>query len=340
MSSEQPFAERLGTERFTSPSWAARVENAIGLLVVKPFIWASAFAADLLREWAPAPLSTISPHPIWRRAGNGLTRLTLSAPEGVAVSRAKIRGVDVERLAPKARAEAVVLYFHGGGFVIGGPSSHRLLTGRLALESGATVLVPDYRKPPQTPFTRIVDDCLAVYRQLLADGTDPRRIVFAGDSAGGYLTVAVAQAARAAGLPLPAGLVPLAPWLDLRKAINPVGTRTEYLIPLRWTKSVVAQLVAPHGPEALASPTDRDLAGLPPTLVQVSSAEVLYPEAVRLAEALAAAAVPVRLQVWDGVMHVFQLAGGLVPESRQAIASIAEFVRTTTAPAQKASAHA
>ncbi|EFV12152.1 alpha/beta hydrolase [Segniliparus rugosus] len=334
-------SEHLVTERFGPASWQAKTENAIGLFVVKPFIWASAFAADLLHEWAPSPLNRLSPHPAWRRAGNAVTRLLFSAPEDVAYSREKIRGVVAERFTPKQPTGAVVLYFHGGGFVIGGPSSHRLLTAGLARESGATVLVPDYRMPPQIPFTQIVDDCLAVYRQLLLDGTSPKQIVFAGDSAGGYLTIAAALAARDAGLPLPAGLVPLAPWLDLRKAIGASRpSPTEYLVPLRWARSIVTQLVAPHGPEALASPTDRDLAGLPPTLVQVSASETLYPEAVRLAEALAAADVPAKLQVWDGVMHVFQLAGALVPESRQAIASIAEFVAATTSEAAKPVAHA
>ncbi|ADG99078.1 Alpha/beta hydrolase fold-3 domain protein [Segniliparus rotundus DSM 44985] len=336
--SSEPFAN----ERFGLPSWQAKAENMIARLVVKPVIWAAAFIAEALHEWAPAPFEKISPYPLWRRGLDVLLRAAVPIPGSVSCSRVKIRGVTAEHYTPHGAAAATVLYFHGGGFVIGSPSSHRLLATALVRESGAAVLSLDYRMPPQIPFTQIVDDGLAVYRQLLADGADPKSIVFAGDSAGGYLTVATAQAVNAAGLPSPAGLVALAPALDLRTGLAPTEwPSTEHLIPRLWIYNIVSRIVAPLGPAALTSPTDRDLAGLPPTLVQVSADEVLYPHAVRLAEALADAGVPVKLQVWDGVMHVFQLAGSLVPESRQALANIAEFIWSATgAPPVEKSAQA
>ncbi|EFV12153.1 alpha/beta hydrolase [Segniliparus rugosus] len=319
----------LRVERFGPPSPRAVRINAALRLALRPLLSATLLLLTFLEDWTPVGGRAQLWHAPLRRLLN-LAVSPVPSVKGVLRSRLVLRGVPVEQSVPNPSGGATVLYLHGGVFAIAGPGTHRRLAGRLALDSGATVLAADYRMLPQIPFTQIVDDCLAVYRQLLDDSFDPRRIVIAGDSAGGYLAIATALAARDAGLPLPAGIIAIAPWLDLRRSLRGEDSKGEVLIPWRQLQLIVQKFVAPHGPDALASPTDRDLAGLPPVLIQASSTELLFPDAQRLAERLAEAGVPTRFEVWEGQMHVFQALVDANPDARGAVRNLAEFVRHTT----------
>ncbi|MGL6235765.1 MAG: alpha/beta hydrolase [Segniliparus sp.] len=319
-------------ERFGPPSGPAKLIGLVLRRGLKPLSSLGLAFLVFLEEWTPLGKRAQLWHAPVRRALNVAVSRT-PAPRGVSWSKLVLSGVPVERSAPNPQSDTAVLYLHGGAFVVCGPGTHRRLAGTLAQDSGATVFSIDYRMPPQIPFTEITGDCLAVYRQLLADGYAPGRIVVAGDSAGGYLTIATAQAIRAAGLPLPAGLVAIAPWLNLRRSLRGERVASEALIPWRQLQLVVQQFVAPLGPEALANPADRDLAGLPPVLVQASSTELLFPDAQHLAAKLAEAGVPTTFEVWEGQIHVFQVAVDINPDARRAVRNAAEFVRRTTGAA-------
>lgn len=229
--------------------------------------------------------------------------------------------------APSSRPERHVLYFHGGAFVIGGWYLHGSMLSRIADASGATVTAVEYRKLPRHGIADATADGVAAYRHLLAQGVQPEDIVFAGDSAGGWLVFTVADAAMTEGLPAPAGIAALSPLLDLDLERSPVSHRRRRGCTLFGPRALptFARLVQARGGYGRA-PRDCDLTSLPPVLLQVSSSETLYEQVCVMHELLEAAGVPVQLQVWDGQVHVFQ-AATLLFEADQAIAQVGEFVR-------------
>ncbi len=233
-------------------------------------------------------------------------------------------------IAPGADAERIVLYLHGGGYVIGSPATHRGLAGRLSAAAAARVLLIDYRLAPEHPFPAAVDDATAAYRWLLASGVSPARLVIAGDSAGGGLTVATLVALRDAGEPLPAAGICLSPWVDLegtgdsmttKAAVDPLVQRDLLLQMARW------YLAGTDPRTPLAAPLHADLRGLPPLLVHVGTAEVLFDDASRLAAKARAAGVEVTLEPWEDMIHVWHLFAPLLPEGQQAIERLGAFIR-------------
>jgi acetyl esterase/lipase len=223
-----------------------------------------------------------------------------------------------------------VLYFHGGGFFSCGLRTHRRLVARISAASGAPVLNVGYRQLPEVALAATIADCLDAYRALLDHGYPGEAVVFAGDSAGGYLAFAVALRATAEGLPAPAGIVALSPWLDLdctHSALHENGALDPY-IPVHQISALTPLLWGDDGP--LESLLEADLGALPPVLMQVGSVEVLRSDAELMAAALDEAGVPVRLQIWLRQVHVFQAFADLVAEGHSAIADIGNFVRTST----------
>jgi monoterpene epsilon-lactone hydrolase len=252
-------------------------------------------------------------------------------PPDVKVEKVEIGGVPAERLTPAAtRDGAVVLYLHGGGYCIGSPRSHRHLAAAIGIATAAAVVLPDYRLAPEHPFPAAVDDAVATYRALLAEGVSASRLVIVGDSAGGGLTVATLLALRDAGVPLPAAGVCLSPWVDLacggqsyetRAAADPIVKRASV------GEMARAYLGGRDAKTPLASPLYADLSGLPPLLIQVGSDEVLLDDAVALAERAKAAGVPTTLEVWDAMIHVWPWFLGMLDEAEAAITAIAAFSR-------------
>jgi acetyl esterase/lipase len=193
------------------------------------------------------------------------------------------------------------------------------------------VLNVDYRLAPEHPFPAAVDDAVAAYRWLLTQGVGADRVVIAGDSAGGGLTLATLLALKDAGDPRPAGAVPISPWTDLEATGESMRTRVavDKVIKPDELKAVVdwyargADLKSPY-----LSPLHGDYAGLPPLLIQVGDAEVLLDDATRVADRAEAAGVDVTLEVWDEMPHVFQSFTGLLPEADEAIEHIGRWVLT------------
>jgi acetyl esterase/lipase len=241
--------------------------------------------------------------------------------------------LDGLRTMPKSGADSdrAVLFFHGGGYVFGSARMYRHLVGRIAKAAGVPVYQPDYRLAPEHPHPAAVDDGLDAYRAML-DRVAPERLVVGGDSAGGNLTVAVLQRARSEGLPMPAGTFLLSPWLDLRGVpAERANVDTELLIlPASVDRATAFYVGDRDVGDPAVSPILGPMEGLPPTLVQVASNELLYDDSAAFADVAAAAGVEVTLEVEDGLWHVWQLMAPVLPEARASIASIARFVTDRT----------
>ena len=260
------------------------------------------------------------------------TMMTSMPQDGdIQTERVGVGGVPAEWVrAPGAQDDQIMLYVHGGGYVVGSMRTHRAMLSYLSRASGFSVLGLDYRLAPENPFPAPVEDTLAAYGWLLANGYDPRKITLGGDSAGGGLVVAALVAMRYLGQPLPAAGVCLSPWVDME------GTGASFTTNAHADPSVSQERIvnlagvylAGKDPRApLASPMHADLRGLPPLLVQVGAIETLLDDAKVLTERAKEAGVEVDLEVWDDMPHVWHLFAPILPEAQEAIAHIGDFLR-------------
>jgi acetyl esterase/lipase len=240
-----------------------------------------------------------------------------------------------ERLRPPGvRTDAAVLYLHGGGYVIGSPSSHRHLAAAIARAAGVQALLLDYRLAPEHPFPAALDDALAAYQWLQTQGVAPNRIIVAGDSAGGGLTMATLLAVRDRKLPRPAGGVCISPWVDLTCSGASYATRASAdPIVTREGIEMMAQAYVGSGDRKapLVSPLFADLHDLPPLLIQVGSDEVLLDDALVLGRRALAAGVTVQVEEWPTMIHVWHWFLSMLDEAERAVAGIGDFVRKRVA---------
>jgi acetyl esterase/lipase len=255
----------------------------------------------------------------------------LPLPDGVVIEDAEAGGVRAQWFRAKgARSHAAMLYLHGGGYMLGSPTSHRHLIAALSEAAGVAALALDYRLGPEHPFPAAVEDAVAAYQWLLEQNIAPNEIAIAGDSAGGGLTMAMMLALRDRRLPLPAAGVCLSPWADMTNTAESYATRAAadpILTRERLDEMAAAYLQGQDARAPLASPVFADLAGLPPLLIHVGSDEVLFDDSILLEARARAAGVDVRLEVWDKMIHVWHYFHPLLAEGREAIARIGEFVR-------------
>jgi monoterpene epsilon-lactone hydrolase len=289
-------------------------------------------ATALWQAFAQAPKQAELPLEARRQAGEQAETPT-SEPVGVTNDDApEVGGVWARPSAP--RDGAAVLYLFGGGYVLGSPASRRKTAGHVAVAAGARVLVPNYRLAPEHPFPAAVDDAVAAYRFLIGQGAVPERTVIMGDSAGGGLAFACALALRDAGDAMPAGIVGLSPWADLRCQGATMGTCAG--VDIMCTKESLLEMAAWYlaghaASDPLASPVDGDLSGLPPVLVLVGGDEVLLDDAVRLVRGVGEGGADATLFVGAGMQHVWPTWAGAFPEADAAIALVGDWIRRTTA---------
>jgi acetyl esterase/lipase len=250
-------------------------------------------------------------------------------PKGVRISQARVGCLGEWVEVPGVAADApVMLYLHGGGYVVCSPRTHRPITAFFA-RAGFRVFCPDYRMAPEHPFPAPVDDALSAYEGLLSRGAAPSQIVVAGDSAGGGLTLALLVALRDRKRPLPAAAALLSPWTDLAltgKSIRKNARRDAYLSPDGAVKTAQLYLHGADPQTPLASPLYADLHGMPPVIIHVGKREILRDDSARLAERIRAAGCEVVISVWPVVPHVWQLFNRILPEGRQSLAQIADFL--------------
>jgi len=285
-------------------------------VVEYPTSWTDAWSVQEFRELA---------HPMWC----GLNELL---DFQYTVGHDCVAGVPVERISVDAPcSEAVLLHFHGGMYCAGTPEIDRVLNAPIARATGLEVISPDYRLAPEHPFPAAVEDAVAVYRSQVELG---HRVALYGESAGGGLAAACAIAIRDAGLPRPVALGLISPMLDLTAGSDTYRTLAasdpDYSDTSTLTEPAAAYAAGTPLDHPLVSPLFADLSGLPPTLIQVGSREVLLGDSTRFARAARAAGVTVALDVRDGGWHNFPIWYG-VPEADDAVAAMAQFLTEATA---------
>jgi acetyl esterase/lipase len=289
----------------------------------------AALLRSILRLTLGRSLKAGLPVALQRQRLARVTRLTLP-PRGSRFTIETVGGVPgetAEHAAGSARSP-VVLYLHGGGYCVGAPATHRAITGHLARLTGARVHAPDYRLAPEHPFPAALDDAVASYRGLLQSGSEAGDVVIAGDSAGGGLAVATALRLRELGLPAPRALVLFSPWVDLTLEQTGPVPPGEIMLTLPWVRECARAYVAGGDPrQPLVSPLFADLRGLPATLIQLGTDELLRADARRLRERLADAGVAVTFEEYPGRWHVFQANAGVLADADRALASAARFAR-------------
>jgi len=281
---------------------------------------------------ATGPLARRQPSLTSLRLGLEVGSLFQFMPWGVHLESLRIDGLAAEWIRPEgADARRVLLYLHGGGYVLGSLNTHRSLIGALAQRCDMQALAIDYRKAPDYPFPAALDDALLAYRWLLAQGYNAHDIIVAGDSAGGGLALAVLIALRDQQEPLPAAAICLSPWTDLvlptatiRRVAHEELQLLEALTIRGWGGQYAADVPLTH---PLVSPTQAGLHDLPPLLIQVSDSEVLCDDVLGFAGKARLAGVPVTLQTFEGLIHWWHLFWRFVPEARQALDKVATFTR-------------
>lgn len=276
-----------------------------------------------MQRYVPLPLAR------WLIA-QGTARAQL--PAGVTRKAISVDGVACEWVIPENSPEdRVLLYLHGGGFVYGLTPTHLAMVASLAQKMGTRALMVDYRLAPDHPFPAALDDCATAYRWLVKQGVPAQKLVVAGDSAGGNLTITTMMKLRADGEPLPAAaacLSPVATCVD--RASQPDGFN-DPLLPPKVMKFYNQSYVADNDPRnPLISPVFGDWRGLPPLLIHVGEDEILRDDAVRVEALAKAAGVEVRLEIYPRMWHVWQIHPAL-PQTTQSLDDIAQFFAAITA---------
>ena len=249
---------------------------------------------------------------------------------GCSVESLDLSGIPSEKITPSGAAPGkALLYLHGGGHVIGSLKSHRHLVSRLAVAAGVAAFHIDYRLAPEHPYPAALEDALKVYKQILATGIAPEDMVVGGESAGGNLATALLLKVREDGLPQPAGLYLLSPWLDMTTAgesYQKIGAR-DPIITREGIEMVSAAYLGGKPDNAFTSPVRADLAGLPPVLIQVGSEEVLLSDSLTFANRAAMAGVEVKLHVWPEMPHAWPLFHVFIRAGLAAIDEAGQWMR-------------
>ncbi|MHA1313302.1 MAG: alpha/beta hydrolase [Candidatus Helarchaeota archaeon] len=263
-----------------------------------------------------------------------LEKLTamLQLPKDVKCESFDVNGLPVEWItAPGVETHRVILYLHGGGYICGSIKTHREFVARLSREARTRAFLIDYRLAPENPFPAALDDAVKSYKWLVSEGgIEPKNVVIAGESAGGGLTLATLMKLRDIGEPIPAAGICLSPWTDLAVTGESVRTKADidpFITPevLHFYSKLYGKGQDSRNP--YISPLYGDFRDLPPILIQVGTSEVILDDSTRMAERARAAGMDVTLEVWDEMIHAWQLFAALIPEGRKAITRIAEFIQ-------------
>ncbi|UXA16950.1 alpha/beta hydrolase [Mycobacterium sp. SMC-4] len=315
------------------PSVAGRMLGLAASLTIKPFLTVGSYAPKLPWPWGLVDFAArvLKPAP-------GTVRATISLPH---CNAQLVRAAGV---LPADGNRSVILYLHGGAFLTCGVNTHGRLVTALSQCADAPVLVVNYRMIPKHSVGTALDDCFDGYKWLRELGYEPDQIVLAGDSAGGYLALSLAEKLQAQGVDgyhgeTPAAVVTMSPLFEIgneARADHP-NARTDAMFPAKAFHALVelievaaAKRTVDGQPEQVYEPLDHIEPGLPRTLIHVSGSEVLLSDARKAARLLAAAGVPVEVRVWPGQMHVFQLGAPMVSEANRSLRQIGDYIREAT----------
>jgi acetyl esterase/lipase len=310
------------------PSLAGRLAWLGARLTIRPALAIGSYLANAHWPWGLLDFAAgfVTPAP-------GSVRTMIRLPHCTArlVRAADVLTADGTR--------GVVLYMHGGGFLTCGANTHDRLVTRLSKYANTPVLVMNYRTMPKHSIGEAIDDCYDGYRWLRERGYRPDQIALAGDSAGGYLSLALAQRLLNEGEEL-AAIVCMSPLMQIAKAPKQAhpNIRSDAMFPAKafdafvdLTAKAAQRHIVDGRPEEIYEPLDHAEPGLPRTLIHVSGSEVLLHDARLAAQRLVAVGVPVELRVWCGQMHVFQIAAPMVPEADRSLGQIGNYIREATA---------
>ena len=261
------------------------------------------------------------------------------APAGVRFEAVDMGGVPGTLVTPdEIKTDAVMMYIHGGAYIVGRPDGYHGIGGKYAKMLGARVYMPDYRLAPEHKFPASIDDTLRAYEWLLEQNIPANRIAFSGESAGGAMVVSVMVAAKSKGLTLPAVGSSISPWANLehtgasmsnREGLDPLNSKSVLDI---LARTFLGDTLANH---PLASPVFADVTGLPPILVQIGENELMLSDAMRLATHLADNRIRVNLEVWPAMFHAWHFYAAMLPEGQQAMESSVRFIETGLADASR-----
>ena len=247
-------------------------------------------------------------------------------PEMSTSSDIDLGGVSCLGLLPKGcSGDHVVLWLHGGGFAMGFSRSHKGMASQVAATAKIAAVLPDYRLAPEHRHPAALEDCVTAYTAVLREGVQPGRLILAGDSAGGGLAVATALRLKELGVAMPAGMMLLSPWVDLDNrgwSHGAKATRDPFLTS-PGLKARAKQYLGEGS--ANFSILDADMRGLPPAYIQTGEAEILMSDSTALAERLGASGVPVTLEIWPDMFHVFQARYAMLSPARQAIQRLGQW---------------
>jgi len=253
-------------------------------------------------------------------------------PKNCKAEKLEIEGLYAEWLSSEHMvSDKVILYLHGGGYAFCSANTHRPLAASIGNAAGVKVLFPEYRLAPEHPFPAAIDDAVTVYRWLLRQGYQPSNIIFAGDSAGGGLSVATTLVLRDQNEPLPRAIVCLSPWVDLTSSGESYRKNNEVdpYLTLPGVRDAANMYVGNETSlnHPLISPAFADLTGIPPLFIQAGNHEILQSDAELLAKQARHAGVDVTFKIWDGMWHVWQISGDKLPEAKKAISEIGEYIK-------------
>jgi acetyl esterase/lipase len=300
------------------------------MMTIRPSLAIGSYAPRL-----PWPFGVVDVACRLLRPAPGTVRATIGLPN---CNAQLVRAAGVLPADGKRR---VVLYLHGGAFLTCGVHSHGRLTETLSKFADSPVLVVNYRMIPKHSVGQALDDCYDAYKWLRLKGYNPEQIVLAGDSAGGYLSLALAERLQQEGLAgeTPAAIVTLSPLfeIDNESRANHPNIRSDAMFPpkafhalVELVEAAAARNAVDGKPEEVFEPLDHIEPGLPRTLIHVSGSEVLLNDARKAARMLAAAGVPVEVRIWPGQMHVFQIAAPAVKEATRSLRQAGDYIREAT----------
>ncbi|MGV0811863.1 alpha/beta hydrolase [Mycolicibacterium boenickei] len=304
------------------PSLAGRLASLAAMLTIKPTLAIGSHVPHL-----PWPFGLVNFAARLIRPVPGTIKATIALPNCTA------RLVRADGVLPADGKRSVILYLHGGAFLACGANTHSGIVTALSGYADSPVLVVDYRMVPKHSVGTAIDDCYDAYQWLRLTGYEPDQIVLAGDSAGGYLSLALAERLLDEG-EVPAALVTMSPLFEIDNdtRANHPNMHSDAMFPAKAFDALVEliEAAAKRKGETVYEPLDHLEPGLPRTLIHASGSEVLLSDARKAAHMLAAAGVPVELRVWPGQMHVFQLASPLVSEAKRSLRQIGEYIREAT----------